>query len=134
MKRLFLLILFAGALWFAWKNGPEAFQKKPGHWVEVTNDGKAEMQRLRVAVGGQTFVAETLAQGAVARWRFRTTEDTRFDLVWEWGGGRGGEMRWSGGRVARGPLVQRHRLRVLDDGGVVSMTEELPAEDRKSSP
>jgi len=125
MKRLLILIIVGVAAWLAWKRGPNMFDKVPQHDVVVTNGGSSTIERLRVTVAGQTFVKETLPPGSEAIWQFRTQGDTGFQLVWEWGD-RAGEMRWAGGRVAQGPLVQIHRLRIDKDGGVVYQAENKP--------
>jgi hypothetical protein len=113
-------------VWWGWTRGPELFQKQPSHEVLVTNASRARLERLRVSVAGRTFVAETLDAGGEMRHSFRTADDTQFRLVWQWSD-RLGEFEWTGGRVARGPLAQRHRLRIDGDNGVVYFTESLPA-------
>ncbi len=130
MKRLVILVVIGIAVWIAWKRGPNVFDKLPEHDVVVKNHGTAAIERLRVTVAGRTFVRETLAVGEAVAWPFRTENDSDFRLVWEFKG-RMGEMRWTGGRVARGPLVQIHRLRIDDDGGVVYVAEDKPTEPRK---
>ena len=127
MKRLVILIVVGIAIWLAWKRGPTMFEKVPGHDVIVTNGGTSTIERLRVMVGGQTFVRETLAPGAAATWTFRTQDDSGFQLLWQWSD-RPGELRWTGGRVAQGPLVQIHRLKIDKDGGVVYFTENKPGD------
>jgi hypothetical protein len=126
MKRLVILVVVGVAVWIAWKRGPNVFERLPQHVVVVKNNGVSEINRLRVTVAGQTFVREKLAPGAEATWPFRTQNDTDFQLVWEWTG-RLGEEHWTGGRVPRGPLVQLHRLRIEDDGGVIYVAEDKPA-------
>lgn len=125
MKRLLILIIVGLAAWIAWKRGPNVFDKLPEHDVVVKNEGTAAIERLRVTVAGRTFVRETLSVGESASWPFRTEKDSGFRLVWEWKG-RMGEIRWTGGRVARGPLVQIHKLRIRDDGGVVYVAGNKP--------
>lgn len=126
MKRLLTFAVLAAAVWWGWKRGPELFQKQPAHEVVVANTSRSRLQRLRVSVAGRTFVAETLDAGAEMRHTFRTADDTRFHLVWQWADRRG-EFDWTGGLIARGPLAQRHRLRIDGDNGVVYFVESLPA-------
>ena len=118
MKRLVILVVIGIAVWIAWKRGPNVFDKLPEHDVVVKNQGTAAIERLRVTVAGRTFVRETLAIGEAVAWPFRTENDSDFQLVWEFKS-RMGEKRWTGGRVARGPLVQTHRLRIDDDGALL---------------
>ena len=89
----------------------------------VHNSAGSTILRLRVKVGGQTFVKDSLAPGATASWHFQISEDTGFDLVWEWSD-KVGELHWSGGHIAKGPLVQRHLLSIDGDGGVVYTAED----------
>jgi len=125
MKRLLMFALLVAAVWWGWTRGPELFQKRPTHEVIVSNASRSRIQRLRIIVAGRTFVAETLDPGAESRHEFLTTDDSRFHLVWQWAD-RPGEIEWTGGRVARGPLVQRHRMRIDGNDGVVYLTEALP--------
>ena len=123
MKRLLIFVIVGIAAWIAWQRGPGVFEKQPQHDVVVKNNTGSPITRLRVTVGGQTFVSETLAPGASATWSFRVQKDSPFKLVWEWGN-RLGEKHWTGGRVPHGPLVQVHTLRINPDEGVVYHADE----------
>ncbi len=131
MKRLVLLVLFGVAAWYAWHHWPELFTHVPMHDVQVTNTSTSGITKLRVTVGGQTFVKDSLAPGASTTWPFAVRDDSDFRLVWEWSD-KIGEASWSGGRVTKGPVVQHHELRIDGDGGVVYTFEDKPTPGPKS--
>lgn len=133
MKRLVLLVLVAAAGWYGWHHWQSLFEKRPRHDLLVVNSATSPIVRLRVRVGGQTFVKEQLAPGATAEWPFQVQDDSDFDLVWEWGD-KLGEQHWSGGRVVKGPIVQRHTLTIDGQGGVVYTFEDQPAAGGGTSP
>ena len=121
MKRLFLLILVAAAVWYAWKH-PDLLRRHPASEAVVENASGSEMIRVRLSVGGQTFVKESVPDGTKAVFPFRVDHDASFQLVWEWGG-RMGERSWSGGQVPAGPMLQRHIMTVDGDGAVLYRAE-----------
>ena len=77
---------------------------------------------MRLKVGRQTFVKESLPDGERAEFPFRVTEDASFELTWTWAEAPG-EMSWSGGYVPRGPMAQRHLMTVDGDGSVLYRAE-----------
>ena len=125
MKRLIFFALFGVAIWMAWKQWPTLFERKPTHDVIVVNESRSTIERLRVTVGGRTFVRDTLRAGTTFEFPFTPNNDTDIRMVWEWGD-RLGEASWVGGRIAMGPLLQRHRIRIDPDGGVVYVAEDKP--------
>jgi len=118
MKRVvfFLLLVLAG--WYGWKRWPDLFHHTPGHEAVVENDTGLTMERVRVTVDGQTFVKEELPNEQRAVFPFKVASDATFQLEWGWKE-KMGEMRWRGGMVPRGPMVQRHMMQVDADGGVI---------------
>ena len=122
MKRLVMLALFLLALWYGWKHYPELLHRRPRHEIVIRNASGTTILRLRVGVGDQTFVKETLDNGATVIFPFQIHEDARLDLVWEWRG-RLTEGHWSGARIAYGPRVQRHFISIDRDGGVLYRSE-----------
>lgn len=126
MKRIFILALFAAAAWVAWKQWPTLFERKPSHDIVVVNEGRSTIERLRVTVAGRTFVEDTLRTGATFEFPFTPNGDSDIRMLWEWGD-RPGEASWSGGRIATGPILQRHVLRIDSDGGVIYVPEDKPA-------
>jgi hypothetical protein len=118
MKNLILLIVIVLAAWVAWHHWPELLHKMPHDEVEIRNTGSADILRLRLRVGGQSFVKETLAAGGSTVFRFPVAEDSDFDLTWQYGD-RPGELHWSGGQVVKGPIIVSYLLTVDGQGGVV---------------
>jgi len=122
MKKLIFLILFGVAAWVAWKQWPTLFDRRPMHEVVVSNETPYTIERLRVSIGTRTFVEDTLKAGKVFRFPFASNGDSDIRMVWEWSN-KIGEAHWTGGRIASGPEVQRHRIRIDPDGGVVYVAE-----------
>jgi hypothetical protein len=118
MKRVIVFLLFVLAAWYGWKKWPELTTRTPSHEAVVENATGMTMERVRLTVGGQTFVKELLPNEQRAAFPFRVANDSEFQLEWEWKD-KLGERRWRGGRVPRGPMVQRHTMQVDGDGGVV---------------
>ena len=118
MNRLIFLLLLVIAGWWGWKHGPALFKRTASHEAVVENATGATMERVRLSVDGQTFVKELLPSEQRAVFEFKVANDATFGLEWEWKD-RLGERRWRGGMVPRGPMVQRHRMQVEADGGVI---------------
>ena len=129
MKKLFLLLLVAVAAWQAWKHYPDLVRRQPYHEAVVRNRGKQAIERVRLGVGGQSFVRESLAGGEAAVFPFRVTQDATFTLSWQRPGGMGNDETWSGGRVPAGPLMQRHTITV-EARGVTYQAERRVVEEK----
>jgi hypothetical protein len=122
MKKLVVLAVLAGVIWYGWKHYPELMQHRPSHEAVIQNSTGSGLQRVRLTVDGQTFVKEELADGAEAVFPFRVSKDASFELVWQWSN-RLGENNWSGGMVPKGPMVQRHIMVIDADAGVLYRAE-----------
>jgi hypothetical protein len=122
MKRLIIFGLVIGAAWYGWKHWPEFVERRPGHLAVIENASTSDLARVRVVVDGQTLVKEVIPAGSSASLPFKITNDSAFDLVWEYQG-RIGERRWHGGEVFKGPMMQRHVFRVDDDAEVMYHAE-----------
>jgi hypothetical protein len=122
MRRLLLLALFAVALWYGWQHRGELLQRRSGHEAVVENASGREMTRLRLSVGGQTFVKESVPDGGKAVFPFRVDSDASFELVWRFVDAPV-EQSWSGGMVPKGPMLQRHVMTVDADGAVLYRPE-----------
>lgn len=118
MKKLVMLVLVALVAWYGWKRLPTLLEKRPSHEAVVQNSTGAGLIRVRLTVDGQTYVKETLPDGAKAVFPFRVGKDASFDLTWQWAD-RVGENNWSGGMVPAGPMVQRHTMTIDADAGVI---------------
>jgi hypothetical protein len=122
MKKLLFLVLVAVAAWYGWHHYGDVLYKRPSHEAVVENRAGHEMTRVRLSVDGQTFVKESIPDGADAVFPFRVSRDASFQLVWQWGDGPA-EQTWSGGMVPRGPMLQRHILSVDTEGAVLYRAE-----------
>jgi len=122
MKRLFFFLLVVLAAWYGWKHYPDILNRTPSHEAVVVNNTGHTLERVRVTVDGQTFVKETLADNDRVVFPFKVNHDASFELVWQWAD-KMGEMRWTGGMVPRGPMVQRH-IMTIDGNGEVIYTPE----------
>ena len=122
MKRLLLLILFAVALWYGWKHRDELFNRRSGHEAVIENASDRELTRVRLSVGGQTFVKESIPDGEKAVFPFRVDADATFELVWRFADASN-EQTWKGGMVPKGPMLQRHIMTVDGDGAVLYRAE-----------
>ncbi len=121
MKRLIVLLLFALAAWYGWRHYPEILHRAGTHEAVVENASGREMTRVRLAVGGQTFVKESIPDQGRAKFPFRVADDASFQLTWKHDDGA--ERSWSGGMVSRGPLMQRHHMTVDGDDAVLYRAE-----------
>src|SRR5258708_40371058 len=106
MKRLLILALFAFAGWYGWKHYAE-LRGQGSNDCELVNHSGQDLQRLRVSVGGQTVVSETLAENATVHLPFRSDQDGTFEVVWK-PTKTDAEYRWRGGTFTHGPVLTRH--------------------------
>jgi hypothetical protein len=122
MKRLLLLVLFVVALGYGWQHRGDLLNRRQGHEAVVENSSGRELTRVRLSVGGQTFVKESIPDGGKAVFPFRVDRDATFELVWRFVDAPN-EQSWSGGMVPRGPMLQRHVMTVDGDGAVLYRPE-----------
>ena len=118
MKRLLFFALVVFAAWYGWHHYREILTRRPSHEAVIENHSGHEMVRVRLTVGGKTFVKESLPDEASVTFPFRVNEDASFLLEWNWGD-KILELRWAGGGVPAGPMVQRHFMTVDADGAVI---------------
>ena len=122
MKKLVMLALFGAAIWVAWKQWPTLFDRRPMHEVVVVNETPYTIERLRVSIGTRTFVEDTLKAGKTFQFPCASNGDSDIRMVWEWTN-KIGEAHWWGGRIASGPDVLRHKIRIDPARGVVYVAE-----------
>ena len=122
MKRLIVYAPVIVAAWQAWKHYPALMHRSPSHEVVIRNQAGRTMEGIRLSVDRRTFVKERLASGESVTFPFRVTRDASFGMDWGWSDSPT-EAHWSGGRVYQGPIVQRHLITVVGDGGVIYSTE-----------
>jgi len=118
MKRLLLLALLAFAIWYGWNHYRGLITHAPMHEAVIENHSGREMQRVRLTVGGQTFVRESVPDASSISFSFRVDQDASFQLEWQWANSDA-LQHWSGGMVPRGPMVQRHTFEVDSEGAVM---------------
>ncbi len=127
MKRLVILALLGVAGWYGWHHRDtlqDLLHRRPRNEAVVRNHSGETVTRIRLTVGGQTFVKEELASDASAAFPFAVDSDSPFDLVWEYAA-KMNTGHWNGGTVAPGPAVTRYKLTIQPDGGVVYETEPI---------
>ncbi len=117
MKKLIFLVLVAIAGWYGWNHRDILLSKHGSHDAVIVNHSGRGMERIRLTVDGQTLVKEALADEQSASLPFRVSNDSDFELDWQWAG-RDLELHWRGGMVPKGPMVQRHTFTVDGDGSV----------------
>jgi hypothetical protein len=127
MKRLVVLAVIAFAAWYGWHHYHDLLTKIPQHEAVIRNESGHPLTRVRLHVGGRAFVREELPVGQSATFRFAVQDDSKFDLLWEYGDTTG-EGHWVGGGVTKGPMVERHTLTVRSDGGVIYESMEIRGE------
>lgn len=120
MMRLFVFLLLALAVWYGWKQYPKMMERRPAHDAVIENQTGAEIERVRLKIGDQTLVKETIANGERVVLPFRVNQDATFSLVWN---ARNSEHNWSGGMVPAGPMVQRHEFLIDTEGQVLYRAE-----------
>lgn len=123
MKRLIFFAFVAFAAWYAWHHWHDLTDRRAKHEAIVENHSGREMQRVRLSVGGQTFVRETIPDEGSATFPFLVNDDATFQLEWKWPA-QEFDQRWAGGSVPRGPMVQKHHLLVDSEGNVIYQAEQ----------
>jgi hypothetical protein len=126
MKRLLILVILVFAAWQGWKHYPNLVRRPLPHEVVIENRSGGAIERLRLDVGGQVFVRESVPAGQSTRFAFRLSRDAELELDWT-ASETQNEYTWRGGLVTAGPRVQRHRLVIMQDGGVLHHAEEIAA-------
>ena len=118
MKKFIVLLLFALAAWYGWKNYPQLLAKRDGHEAVIENQSGKTMERIRLMVDGQTLVKETLADGETATLPFKVQNDATFRMEWQFVQVLG-EKSLAGGMVPKGQMLQRIIFTVDADDAVM---------------
>ena len=124
MKRLVVLAIIAFAGWYGYKHYDQLLHPQPRHQAVVRNESGGKLVRVRLTVGGHTYVKEEMANHESATFPFTVDRDSPFDLVWEYDTNTS-TGHWTGGLVAPGPIVARHTMTIQDGGGVVFESQNL---------
>jgi hypothetical protein len=123
MKKFVFLVLIGFAAWQAWKHYPSLFQRRDANEAVVENTSHRGIVKLRLTIGDQTFVSETLDNGKTARFPFRVSHDSSLQMVWEWKDAVE-EHSWRGADVTAGPELRRYVITIVEGGDVVSRVEQ----------
>ena len=122
MKRLLFIAFLVFAGWYGWNHYKDLLTRRPSHEAIIENHSGKVMERIRLSVGGQTFVRESLPDEASITFPFRVASDATFQLEWKWAG-TDFDNHWAGGFVPRGPMVQKHHLSIDPEGNVIFQAE-----------
>lgn len=125
MKRLFILALFALAGWYGWNHREMFSAHDKDTEVVLVNEGSRAMQRVRLRVDGQTYVADLIEPEKRAVFSIPVTRQSDFGLIWEWRGVEG-VPEWRGGEVTPGEARSRCTLQVYGDNGVICTCVPIP--------
>jgi hypothetical protein len=123
MMRWLFFALVAFAAWYGWHHYADLRQAGSHQLIIVNHTGHA-IERLRLKVGEQVVVVETLENGAQTKLPFRYDHDGMFQAVWELRGVMG-EKSWSGGTFSHGPVLFTHRFDFREDNGVIWSSDKL---------
>ena len=123
MKRLIFIALVLFAAWYGYHHYTE-LRREGSHQVIAINHTGHPMERLRISVGDQTVVVETLENGATARQPFRCEHDGQFQLTWQLSD-KMGDRAWTGGTFSHGPILLAHTFEFREGDGVIWSSEKL---------
>ena len=117
MKQFLFLALLVFAAWYGYHHYRE-LKQEGSHQIIAINHTGHRMERLRISVGDQTEVVETLENGATVKRPFRFDHDGPFNLTWQLSDVLG-ERSWNGGIYARVPIVLSHTFDFREGDGVI---------------
>jgi len=122
MRKIIFLALVIMAGYYAWQHAPALLKRPPAHRLVVTNESRVNVERLRIKVGGQTFVKELLPSGETVTFSLRVHRDEPLSMTWRWSDSEN-EDHWEGGTVTQGPIAQDHLLSIMGGATVVHRVE-----------
>jgi len=123
MKQLLFIALVAFAAWYGWHHYAE-LRQGGSHQILVVNHSGHAIERLRISVGDQTVVVETLEDGAQAKQPFKCDKDGPFALDWQVRDLMGQRM-WNGGVFVHSPILLQHKFEFRDADGVIWSSQPL---------
>ena len=123
MKQLLFVALIAFAAWYGYHHYKELRQAGSQQVIAVNHTGHV-MERLRISVGDQTVVVESLENGATAKQPFKYDHDGQFQLTWQLHDVMG-DRAWTGGNFAHGPILLAHTFDFREGDGVIYSTQKL---------
>jgi hypothetical protein len=123
MKRLLFLALVVFAAWYGYHHYKE-LRQEGSHQVIAINHTGHPMERLRISVGNETVVMETLENGATAKQSFKSDHDGSFQLTWKLSDAMG-DRAWTGGTFSHGPILLAHTFDFREGDGVIYSSQRL---------
>jgi hypothetical protein len=128
MRNLIVLVVIALLAWYGWHHLSD-LNSTPRDVAVVENQSGRGLTRVRLTVGGQTYVRDLVPNGGKTEFPFQVTGDGSLSLKWQFDN-ESYDKTWSGGEVSAGPLRTRHHIQVMSDGGVVWTAERMAAVKR----
>ena len=117
MRKLVILALVVFAGWTAWKKYPTLFERQPKNDAVIENASDQPVQRVRLVVGNQTLVKESITPGQSVTLSFAVNHDTPIRLEWELPDGS--QHNWSKGLATAGPMLEVHDIRIESGDRVI---------------
>ena len=94
MGRLIWFALFAFAAWYGW-NHKDSLNRAQGDEIVVVNHAGAAVERVRIGVGSDVVVFESVEDGTEQRRPWHGRSQGPFAVTWNLRG-RLGELNWNG--------------------------------------
>ena len=117
MMRLVLFVLVVAACWYGWKHYGE-LRSGGTNELQVLNHSGFAIERLRLTVGDETAVVETLEDGATANLPWVGKSEGSFTLLYNVRG-REGDRHWTGGGFQPSPALVREVFEFTPDDHIV---------------
>lgn len=125
MFRLVLLVLLGFAAWQARIHYPTLLDHKRSQELVVENRSDVPLERLRIRVGGRTYVREVIAPGDRTTFSFDVPRESRFEVQWIWAD-RASDYSATVGRATE-HQVARHTIRIAREHEVFHDAIDLPS-------
>jgi len=125
MGRLIWFALFVVAAWYGW-NHKDSLGGTPGDEIVVVNHAGAAIERVRIGVGDDMVVFESVEDGSEQRRPWRGRRQGPFAVIWNQRG-RLGELSWNGGGYQPSSTAFVHRFEFQTSAKILSHSDPRPA-------
>ena len=125
MSRLIWFALFAVAAWYGW-NHKDSIGGTPSDEIVVVNHCGAGIERLRIGVGADVVVFESVEDGSEQRRPWRGHSQGSFTATWNQRG-RLGELNWTGSGLKPSGTTFVHRFEFKPEAKIIAHSEPRPA-------
>jgi len=122
MSKLFWFALFAVAAWYGW-NHRDSLGGAPADEMVVINHSGGAIERVRIGVGGDVVVFESVEDGAKQTRPWRGRSRGVFFVQWSQRG-RSGEREWRGNAFEPSGTPMVHTFEFATNAGVLSRSEQ----------